>query len=148
MTVTATAPLASESERPDDRTWTIGELATELNVTTRTLRFYEDQGLVAPLRRGSARVYRPLDHARLRLVLRGRRFGMSLEEIGEIVEMYDGAASSERRQLTTLLGRLDEISHDLNERQRDLTRTLDEIAEVSAQCRRRIDELQGPATSR
>src|ERR1051325_7741420 len=104
---------------PAERTWTVGELADELGITTRTLRFYEAEGLIAPARAGSARVYDHRDRARLRLILRGKRFGMSLAEIREIVGMYDGAASSERRQLETLLGRLGEIAEDLRARQRD-----------------------------
>jgi ABC-type transporter Mla subunit MlaD len=66
---------------------------------------------------------------------------MSLAEIREIVDMYDGAASSEQRQLATLLGRLEEIATDLRARQQDLRRTLDEVAEVAEQCRTRLAEL-------
>src|SRR5450755_1218777 len=82
----------------EERVWSVGGLAAELGITTRTLRFYETEGLITPERRGSYRIYRPRDHARMRLILRGKRFGMSLAEIREIVDMYDGAASSERRQ--------------------------------------------------
>jgi DNA-binding transcriptional MerR regulator len=123
------------------RSWTVGELAEDLGVTTRTLRFYEAEGLVTPRRIGANRVYSQRDRARLRLVLRGRRFGMSLAEIREIVDMYDGAASSERRQLATLLRRLDEIAADLRARQADLRRTLEEMNDVAAQCRTRLAEL-------
>jgi DNA-binding transcriptional MerR regulator len=126
---------------PAERTWTVGELADELGITTRTLRFYEAEGLIAPARAGSARVYDHRDRARLRLILRGKRFGMSLSEIREIVDMYDGAASSERRQLETLLARLGEIGEDLRARERDLARTRREVAEVAAQCRERLDQL-------
>ena len=138
MARVATDPPTSSAP---ERVWTIGELASELGVTTRTLRFYEAEGLISPVRRGTARLYGPRDRARLRLILRGKRFGMSLDEISEIVQMYDGAASSERRQLETLLGRLAEISADLRARQRDLARTLREVSDVSAQCRDRLDEL-------
>ncbi|UQX87786.1 MerR family DNA-binding transcriptional regulator [Jatrophihabitans telluris] len=124
-----------------DRRWSVGELADELGITTRTLRFYESEGLIAPDRSGSARSYDHRDHARMRLILRGKRFGMSLAEIREIVDMYNGAASSERRQLRTLLTRLDEISEDLTERRRDLDRTLSEVREVADQCRTRLAEL-------
>ena len=123
------------------KTWTVGELADELGVTTRTLRFYEAEGLISPARSGSARVYDHRDRARLRLILRGKRFGMSLAEIREIVAMYDGAASSERKQLAKLLARLDELADDLRARQRDLARTLSEIGEVAGQCRDRLAEL-------
>ncbi len=124
-----------------DRTWTVGELADDLGVTTRTLRFYEAEGLVTPARAGTSRVYNHRDRARLRLILRGKRFGMSLSEIREIVGMYDGAATSERRQLQTLLARLDQITEDLTARQRDLNRTLSEVGEVARQCRDRLEQL-------
>jgi DNA-binding transcriptional MerR regulator len=123
------------------RTWTVGELADDLGVTTRTLRFYEAEGLITPSRAGTNRVYSQRDRARLRLILRGRRFGMTLRECREIVDMYDGAASSERRQLQALLARLDEIAADLRARQADLRRTLTEVNEVAAQCRDRLGEL-------
>ena len=129
------------SAQAEERTWTVGELADDLGVTTRTLRFYEAEGLISPERSGGNRVYGPREHARMRLILRGRRFGMTLAECREIVDMYDGAASSERRQLTTLLERLDEIAADLRRRQADLRRTLTEVTEVAAQCRRRLDQL-------
>ena len=125
----------------DGGTWTVGELADELGVTTRTLRFYEAEGLLAPRRAGGNRVYTARDRARLRLILRGRRLGMSLGECREIVDMYDGAASSERRQLQTLLGRLDEIGADLRARQADLERTLAEVDDVARRCRTRLSEL-------
>jgi DNA-binding transcriptional MerR regulator len=124
------------------RTWTVGELADELGVTTRTLRFYEAEGLVTPERSGANRVYGQRDRARLRLILRGRRFGMTLGECREIVDMYDGAESSEQRQLQTLLARLDEIAADLRARRADLSRTLGEVSEVAAQCRARLGELR------
>lgn len=125
------------------RRWTVGELAAELGVTTRTLRFYESEGLITPRRAGANRVYDQRDRARLRLILRGRRFGMSLAECREIVDMYDGAASSERRQLQTLLTRMAEISAELRARAADIRRTLAEIDDVAAQCRGRLRELDG-----
>ena len=133
--------MTAERQEP---TWTVGELATELGVTTRTLRHYEAEGLLSPGRSGQNRVYSARDRARLRLILRGRRFGMTLAECREIVDMYDGAASSEQRQLTTLLERLGEIAEDLRRRQADLRRTLAEVSEVADQCRERLAEL-GPA---
>ena len=123
------------------RTWTVRELADELGVTTRTLRFYEAEGLLAPQRSGTNRVYSQRDHARLRLILRGRRFGMTLGECREIVDMYDGAESSEQRQLQTLLARLEEIAADLRARQADLRGTLGEVSDIAAQCRARLTEL-------
>jgi len=123
------------------RLWTVGELAFDLGVTTRTLRFYEAEGLIKPTRVGTNRRYDHRDRARLRLILRGKRFGMTLGEIREIVSMYDGAASSERRQLEKLLGRLAEIRQDLQARQRDLAATLLEVDDVASSCRQRLEEL-------
>jgi DNA-binding transcriptional MerR regulator len=133
--------VTAAPEDAPQRTWTVGELAAELGVTTRTLRHYEAEGLVTPQRVGQNRVYRARDRARLRLILRGRRFGMTLAECREIVDMYDGAASSEERQLLTLLGRLDEIARELRVREEDLRRTLAEVTDVAAQCRARLTEL-------
>jgi DNA-binding transcriptional MerR regulator len=130
------------SRTEEGRTFTVRELADELGVTTRTLRFYEAEGLVSPRRHGTSRVYSQRDRARLRLILRGRRFGMSVSECREIVDMYDGAASSERRQLELLLSRLDEIAADLRARQADIRRTLSEVGDVAEQCRARLAELR------
>jgi DNA-binding transcriptional MerR regulator len=131
-----------EPDHGDGQTWTVGELAAELGVSTRTLRFYEAEGLVSPERRGTSRIYHARDHARMRLILRGRRFGMSLSEISELIGMYDGAESSERRQLARLLERMTDIEKDLRARMADLQRTLDEIAVVSDQCRGRLGQLK------
>jgi DNA-binding transcriptional MerR regulator len=129
-----------------ERVWTVGELADDLGVTTRTLRHYEAEGLVAPRRAGMNRVYTVRDRARLRLILRGRRFGMTLAECREIVDMYDGAASSERQQLTTLLARLDDVAADLRRRQDDLRRTLAEVDDVADRCRTRLAELRASSS--
>jgi len=123
------------------RVWTVGELADDLGVTTRTLRFYEAEGLISPKRSGANRIYDARDRTRLKLILRGKRFGMTLAEIREIVNMYDGATSSERRQLEKLLGRLDDIAADLRARQADLRRTLNEVSDVADQCRARLAEI-------
>jgi DNA-binding transcriptional MerR regulator len=132
---------AVQEERTQEPTWTVGALAEDLGVTPRTLRHYEAEGLITPRRVGQNRIYTTRDRARLRLILRGRRFGMTLAECREIVDMYDGAESSEKRQLTTLLGRLDDIAEDLRRREEDLRRTLAEVSDVAAQCRRRLTEL-------
>lgn len=72
-----------------NRTFTIRQLTKEFSVTARTLRFYEDEGLIAPARRGQTRIYSPRDRARIILILRGRRVGFSLAEIREILDLYD-----------------------------------------------------------
>ena len=123
-------------------TYTVGQLAAELGVTTRTLRFYEAAGIVTPARTGSAatRNYGSRDRARLVLALRGKRFGMSLAEIREIVDMYD-AEPGERGQIERLLTSLDVVRDDLRARRTELTRTLREVDEVSRRCEARLAEL-------
>src|SRR5271165_6617506 len=80
------------------RTYTIRQLTKEFSVTARTLRFYEDEGLIAPERRGQTRIYSVRDRARIILILRGRKVGFSLAEIREYLELYDPASTT--RQLT------------------------------------------------
>ena len=141
-------PVPEDRRRKQTRTWTVRELADEFGVTTRTLRFYEAQGLLSPQRgggtdrRNASRIYGARDHARLTLILRGRRFGMTLGEITEIVDMYDGAESSEQRQLEVLSERLQEIGAGLRTRQRDLRRTLREVDDVAQRCRERLAQLR------
>ncbi|MFQ5546624.1 MAG: MerR family DNA-binding transcriptional regulator, partial [Acidiferrobacterales bacterium] len=74
-------------------TYTIGELAQEFDVTTRAIRFYEDQGLLSPTRNGQARIYTARDRVRLKLVLRGKRLGFSLGEVGKMLDLYDADPS-------------------------------------------------------
>jgi DNA-binding transcriptional MerR regulator len=136
-----TKERTTKKRTADDRTWSVRELADELGVTTRTLRFYEAEGLLTPRRVGTSRIYGARDHTRLVLILRGKRFGMSLPEIREIVDMYDDAATGERGQLAALIVRLDEIGADLRARRRDLTRTLAELDDVAERCRVRLAEL-------
>lgn len=123
------------------RTWTVRELADEFEVTTRTLRWYEAEGLVIPERIGTKRVYSVRDRVRLRLILRGRRFGMSVAECREIIDMYDGAATSERKQLEKLLDRLDEIHGDLQQKILHIRQLQGEVRSVAEQCRERLVEL-------
>jgi DNA-binding transcriptional MerR regulator len=123
-------------------TYTVGQLASDLGVTTRTLRFYEEAGIVTPARTGpgSARSYDARDRARLVLALRGKRFGMSLAEIREIVDMYD-AEPGEVGQIERLLASLEVVRTDLLARRSELTRTLREVDDVTRRCEARLSEL-------
>jgi DNA-binding transcriptional MerR regulator len=123
-----------------DTTYSISDLAAEFGLTPRTLRWYEDEGLLRPERNGSHRVFSTRDRTRLRLILRGKRLGFSLAEIREIVEMYD-AAPGERGQLLTLLRRIEEHRNDLGARMHDLQRTLADLDEVEQRARDRLGEL-------
>ena len=109
-------------------TWSIAELATEYDVTLRTIRFYEDRGLLTPERRGTARVYHPRDKVRLGLILRGKRLGFSLDEIAKIVDMYD-AEPGEEGQLVYLLDQITHRRAELEQRRRDIEETLADLSE-------------------
>jgi DNA-binding transcriptional MerR regulator len=121
-------------------TYSIGELAGEFDVTTRTIRFYEEKGLLAPRREGTRRIYSAADRTRLRLILRGKRLGFSLEESAEIIRMY-GTPGNNRRQLEVLLGRIQERRADLLRQQRDLQTMLDDLADAEQKCRQTLDGL-------
>jgi DNA-binding transcriptional MerR regulator len=119
---------------PDEsRLFTIGELAAEFAVTTRTIRFYESKGLISPARRGVARTYSRRDRARLKLILRGKNLGFSLEAIGEYLKLYD-ADPAHIAQTQMLLSSVEEAIQDLQTKRADLDRTLKELREIRAQC--------------
>lgn len=128
-----------------NRTWSIAELANEYDVTLRTIRFYEDKGLISPERRGTTRVYHPRDRVRLGLILRGKRLGFTLDEIATIVDMYD-AEPGEEGQLVYLLEQIERRRDELEQRRRDIDETLAELADVETRCRADLSALQVPAT--
>jgi DNA-binding transcriptional MerR regulator len=117
----------------EDRLYTIGELAAELAVTTRTIRFYESKGLIAPARRGVARCYSRRDRARLMLILRGKNLGFSLEVIGDYLKLYD-ADPAHIAQTQMLLAGVEEAIENLQTKRADLDRTLKELKDIRAQC--------------
>lgn len=119
------------------RTWTITDLAAEYDVTLRTIRHYEDIGLLSPERRGTIRVYHTRDRIRLQLILRGKRLGFSLREIATIVNMYD-EQPGEAGQLNYLLDQIAVRRAELEQRRRDIRDTLTELDHVEQRCR---DEL-------
>jgi DNA-binding transcriptional MerR regulator len=108
--------LAPIEPRPDRDSFSISDLCAEFSVTPRALRFYEDEGLIAPERRGTARIYSHRDRARLAWILRGKRVGFSLAEIREMIDLYD-VGDGRRTQVQVTLERcLDRI--DLLENQK------------------------------
>ena len=117
------------------QTYTITDLAKEFQVTTRTIRHYEDEGLVQPLREGSARVYNNRDRGRLRLALRGKRLGISLGDIRELFALYD-LAHNESKQVEEFLAKLDKHRAQLEQQQTDIEVMLREFDFFSQQCRR------------
>jgi DNA-binding transcriptional MerR regulator len=125
--------FSAVSTEEGNRLYAIGELASEFNVTTRTIRFYESKGLIAPARRGMARAYSRRDRARLKLILRGKNLGFSLEEIAEYLKLYD-ADPAQMAQTQMLLGRVEQAIEDLQLKRADLDRTLKELRDIRAQC--------------
>jgi len=116
-------------------TWNIAELAKEFDVTTRTIRFYEDKGLISPERVGQRRVYHPRDRVRLQLIMRGKRLGFSLDEIQKMINLYD-ADPTEAAQLKLFIEKLRE-RRELLERQRDdIDTVIFEIREREQQCKK------------
>ena len=128
----------------DGRTWTITELADEFGITLRTLRFYEEHGLLAPERRGTQRVFRAGDRVRLELVLRGKRLGFPLEEIKKIVGMYD-SEPGEAGQLAYLLDQIAVRRRELEQRRSDIEQTMAELDELERRCRDDLARLGSPA---
>jgi len=123
-----------------DETWTITELADEHDVTLRTLRHYEDVGLLRPERRGTTRIFHQRDRIRLALILRGRRLGFSLDEIATIVNMYDDQPG-EAGQLHYLIEQIDVRRSELAQRRRDIEETLEELERVEQRCREDLARL-------
>ena len=121
---------------------TIGQIAEEYGVTHRTVRFYEDRGLIAPERRGTKRIYHQRDRVRLGLILRGKRLGFSLEEITRIVDMYD-EQPGEAGQLRYLLAQIEERRSALEQRRQDVLAALSELTELERRCRDDLAVLEG-----
>jgi DNA-binding transcriptional MerR regulator len=123
-----------------DRTWTISELASEFDTTLRTIRFYEDKGLLAPERRGRSRIYAERDRVRLQLILRGKRLGFTLEEAAHVLDLYD-ETPGEAGQLEYLLTDISRRRAALLQKRQDLDDALAELDELEARCRADLQNL-------
>ena len=142
------ADMASSEAAPngevtgkDPGTWTIGQIADEFAVTHRTIRHYEELGLIYPERRGTVRIYHRRDRTRLNLILRGKRLGFPLEEIRTIINLYDeprGQAS----QLSYVLDQINDRRVDLERRRRDIDDALKELDEFERRCRADLEALR------
>ena len=106
--------------------YSITELTREFDVSTRTLRFYEDEGLIQPVRRGRTRLFRPSDRHLIKQIMRGKRLGFSISEIREIIQMYK-EPPGEVGQLKLMLKRIEEKREELRQKRRDLEETLVEL---------------------
>jgi DNA-binding transcriptional MerR regulator len=130
----STQPVTDVS---NDRRYTIGELARELNLTTRAIRFYEQKGLLLPARKGVARTYTRGDRARLKLILRGKNLGFKLEEIAQYLAMYDGDPA-QVEQTRHLMVKVDNAIADLQQKRTDIERTLAELKDIRRQCQEHL----------
>lgn len=115
--------------------YSVTELAQELGVTARALRFYEDKGLIEPRRIGNTRVYTHRDRGRLVLILRGKRLGFSLREIREWLDLYE-AGPGQKQQMQALLAKVDERISALEQQRRDIDATIAELRDIAAATER------------
>ena len=121
-----------------DQTYTISELAKEFGVTTRTMRFYEEKGLISPRRQGQKRLYSSADRVRIKLILRGKRIGMSLAECVEVIDMYDPEHNN-ADQLHSLISKVQNRSELLQQQKQDIDEMLAGLQEVQALCERALE---------
>jgi DNA-binding transcriptional MerR regulator len=121
-------------------TLSITELSREFDVTPRAIRFYEDEGLLHPRRRGRQRVYSNRDRVRLKLILRGKRLGFSLSEIAEIISLYH-SEPGESAQLGYFLEKIAERRAHLLQQKEDIEVTLGDLDTIEQQCRERLENL-------
>jgi DNA-binding transcriptional MerR regulator len=128
--------LMDETQRTE---FSISELAREFDVTPRAIRFYEDQGLIAPRREGQRRVYTPRDRTRLKLTLRGKRLGLTLSEIKELIDMYE-PGRDQRAQLERFLAVLESHKASLAQQRADLEAQLSEIQTFEKRVRKQLAE--------
>jgi DNA-binding transcriptional MerR regulator len=135
----ATASAASLDASPVEtsRTFTISELAAEFDLTTRAIRFYEDMGLLTPMRVGRSRVYTARDRTRLKLTLRGKRLGLSLAEAKQVVDMYESPRDTvaQMKQLLVVLGN---HRQHIEQQMADLQSTLDEVIAHEKEARKAL----------
>jgi len=126
--------------------YTIGELAGEFGLTLRTLRFYEDRGLLSPKRRGLERIYGRRDRARLKLILLGKKIGFSLAEIKEMLDLYD-LRDGQVTQLRTALDKFRRQAELLEQQKRDIETALDELRRTMNVIAGMLEEREGAAVS-
>ncbi len=129
--------MSTSAALPRRESFTITDLANEFALTTRAIRFYEDQGLLSPERRGTRRIYSQRERVRLKLVLRGKRLGMSLADIAGILDLYD-ADHNEKPQLVKFLEVLASRRVLLEQQREDIDVVLEEISTIERDCRKRL----------
>ncbi|MBI47913.1 MerR family DNA-binding transcriptional regulator [Marinobacter flavimaris] len=124
------------------QTYSISELAKEFDVTTRSIRFYEDQELLKPSRRGQTRIFSSKDRVRLKLILRGKRMGFSLAETKELFDLWDETLSGNEKQLHKMLTILANKRAQMEQQKNDIAQAEMEIDTAETRCREALAELQ------
>ena len=123
-----------------EQTYTIGELSKEFDITPRSIRFYEEQGLLCPGRQGQSRVYRKKDRVRLKLILRGKRLGFSLAETKTLFDLYDTHENS-REQLEQMLSMTQEKRNVMQQQLEDIKNLMHELDDVEQRCKEELAQL-------
>ena len=121
--------------------YSISDLSKEFDITTRSIRFYEDQGLIFPARKGQTRVYNQRDKVRLKLILRGKRLGFSLAETGRLFELYDVDKTS-ATQLNTIMTLISDKKKDLKQQLEDINAILIELDDLEDNCKTTLKSLE------
>ncbi len=128
-----------------NRVYSISDLASEFDITPRTIRFYEEKGLLAPARQGQKRLFSHADRVRLGLILRGKRCGLTLDESRDIINMYEPGQNN-AEQLHSLLGKIDERRAIITTQLADLKQMMQELDEVQARCKAALQAMQEEVT--
>ncbi len=134
-------PTRTSDSTSESRTYAIGQLASEFEVTSRALRLYEEEGLLKPRRAGTRRIYSERDRVRLRLVLRGKRLGWSLAEIKELFDLYD-SSHGEEAQLELMLAKLEQRREILETQKRDIENALEDLERIVGNAKKALDEIR------
>ena len=124
------------------KTYSISDLAREFDITTRTIRFYEEKGYLSPKREGTRRIYSSPDRTSLRLILRGKRLGLTLDETADMIKMY-GSPRGNQKQLEKFIVRIGEKRTELEQKQRDLEFMLTDLQSVEDKCLVALAEVTG-----
>ena len=134
--------FANSANEPakNEQTFSISELAKEFDITTRSIRFYEDQNLLTPTRKGQTRIYNQRDRVRLKLILRGKRLGFSLAETGRLFELYDADKSS-AKQLSSMMELIAQKKNDLKQQLDDINAVLIELNDLEDNCQDILTKL-------
>ena len=146
----STALLVSDRRTDSDKIegqqiYSIGDLSREFKVTLRTLRFYEDKGLISPERRGTTRIYSRRDRGRLKLILRGKKVGFSLEDIREMLDLYD-LRDGQITQLTVSLSKVRDQIRVLEHQRAEIDAAIDDLTQTCDVVEKMLKERRAQAS--